>query len=329
MKRLTALLLVLLCTSCTALPKEERAFAVALCVEKAEDWRVHARIPTYESGGGYRTVMGVGDSLTEALIALESAAPMHLHLSQLRLLVLDAALADSDALADALDVLSARSDMRLQCAVVMTDESGSRIADALKPSAGARLSKAIDVLLETHAEQGSFLPVTLADMCCMGQRQTPVLMRAVLAQEGIAFCGGYALTADWHAGVTLDEDEVRLLALLMAQSREMRLALDGTDLRVREVRVSKAVNAALNEATVAVNLRLISHSADEAVLLQSLADACAQLLTRLSAAGCDALGLGRKAILCAADMDAWNALDWPESLRHLTWCVTVSAQQPV
>lgn len=330
MKRLSALVLLaaLLFATFTALPKEERAFAVALCVEKAEQWRVHARIPTYESGGGYRTITGEGTTLENALTALASAAPMHLHLSQLRLLVFSSALADSDALSEALAVLSARADMRLQCAVVMTDVPGREIADALKPTAGARLSKSIDVLLETHAEQGNFLPLTLAELLCMGQRQTPVLMHAVLTEQALAFWGGYALTAELRHGVHLEEADVRLLAFLGEQTREMQLTLPGLHARVREVRVRCEMSQALDAVQVHASLRVVS-APDESAWLNALADACANLLTRLSAAGCDVLGMGRKAILRAEDMAAWHALDWPGCLRRLTWRITVDAQEPV
>lgn len=328
MKRLAILLLVFLCTSCTALPKEERAFAVALCVEKPDAWRVHARIPTYQNGGGYRTITGTGDTLEQALAGLESAAPMHLTFSQLRLLVLDEALAENDALAESLTVLADRADMRLQCNVVMTGTPGQQIADALKPSAGARLSKSIDVLLDTHAEQGSFLALTLAELLCMGERQTPVLMRAVLSEKELAFSGGYALTASLQQGVRLDEPEIRLLSLLNEQTGEMQLELKGLYARVREIHVRQAVTASLDAAQVDITLLISASTGDGTLLMQDVADACAALLGRLSAAGCDVLGLGRKAILCMVDMSAWHALDWPECLRHLTWAVSVNAQQP-
>lgn len=325
MKRLTMLFLALLCTACTALPKEERAFAVALCVERPSDWCVHARIPTYQDGG-YRTVSGAGDTLDAALTDLSAAAPMPLTLSQLRLLVLSADLSDSADLADALAVLSARADLRMQCAVVLTDEGGQAISDALKPTAGARLSKSIDVLLETHAEQGDFLPVTLAELLCMGERQTPVLMCAVLSGQTLTFSGGYALTASMGRGLRLNEADIRLLALLHAQAREMPLSVNGLHARVRDIRVRSTVNAAFDTARLTISLRLTSPAADG---MQSLADTCAALLTRLSAAGCDVLGLARQAIRRAEDMSAWHALDWPECLRRMNWCVTVDAQQPV
>lgn len=329
MKRLTILLLTLLCTACTALPQEERAFAVALCVERPSEWRVHARIPTYQNGGGYRTLSGTGDTLDAALTDLSAAAPMHLTLSQLRLLVLSADLADSADFADALAVLSARADLRMQCTAVLTEDTGRRISDALKPTAGTRLSKSIDVLLETHAEQGDFLPVTLAELLCMGERQSPVLMCAALSGDALTFSGGYALTAAMRRGLRLDEADIRLMALLRGHTREMPLTVSGLHTRVRDIRVRRSVDVSSDAARVTLSLRLTTPSADDTLLAQSLSDACAALLTRLSAAGCDVLGLGRKAILHAEDMSDWHALDWLHHLRRLNWSVTVNARPPV
>lgn len=329
MKRLTILLLTLLCTACTALPQEERAFAVSLCVERPSEWRVHARVPTYQNGGGYLTLSGTGATLDAALTDLSAAAPMHLTLSQLRLLVLSADLTDSADFADALAVLSAWADLRMQCAVVLTDDTGRRISDALKPTAGTRLSKSIDVLLETHAEQGDYLPVTLAELLCMGERQSPVLMCAALSGDGLTFNGGYALTAAMRRGLRLEEGDIRLMALLHGQTREMPLTVNGMHTRVRDIRVRRSLDVSFGAARVTLSLRLTTPSADDAQLVQSLTDACAALLTRLSAAGCDVLGMGRKAILRAEDMSAWYALDWPNRLRSMTWRVTVDARPPV
>ena len=114
MKFLILLALVALaCSSCTALPAEERAFAVALCVEKTDEWRVCARIPTYQSGGGYMTVTGNGETFPAALSHLDAASPMRINLSQLRLLVADVGLVNSGGFEAVLSTLSERPDIRM------------------------------------------------------------------------------------------------------------------------------------------------------------------------------------------------------------------------
>lgn len=332
MIRLLALLMMLflLCTSCTALPAEERAFAVALCVEKEnETWRVHGRIPTYQTGGGYLTVSGDGESMTAALASMEAAAPMHLHLSQLRLLVLDEALAETDELSAALHTLAERPDMRLQCAVALTDESAKDVAEALKPSTGARLSKSIDVLLESRIEQGTILSATLADVIRMGERQSPVLIALKLEDKKVSLAGGYALTGKLYLGERIEEKDTPLLSLLLGQTKNLRLTLEGETAEVREISVKTRLENDGSFAGLDVSLRTTFSTLSKTGLEQTIAETCVSLLSSLSAKGCDVLGLGRKVIVHAEDMASWHDLDWPSHLRSIGWSVAVKVQGPV
>lgn len=332
MKRLLSLLmmLALLCASCTALPAEERAFAVALCVEKEnETWKVHGRIPTYQTGGGYLTVSGDGESLTDALAAMEAAAPMHLHLSQLRLLVLDEALAESNDLSTALRSLAERENMRLQCAVALTSESAKDVAEALKPTTGARLSKSIDVLLESRIEQGTILSASLADVIRMGERQSPVLMALKLEDKKVSLSGGYALTGALRMAERIEEKDIALLSLLLGQTKNLRVTLDNGSADVREISVKTGLSPDGRNAGVDISLRMTSSALTDAGLEQAVADTCVELLSRLSAKGCDVLGLGRKIIVHAEDMARWHDLDWPSMLRSVGWKVSVRVQGPV
>ena len=195
MKRVLLLLVAMMyCSSCSALPAEERAFAVALYVDKVdEDWRVMGRIPTYHSEGGYMTVTGQGKSLKTALAAMDASSPMSVHLSQLRLLVLQATLGRTGDLSDALSELAQRADMRLPCAVAATLTPGDVLMAVLEPAAGTRLSKAIDLILESRAEQGVILPVTLADVVRMGERQTPVLVGLTVEENTVSLSGSWPM----------------------------------------------------------------------------------------------------------------------------------------
>ncbi len=327
--KLRALLLfaLMMCTSCTALPREERAFAVALCVEKADAWRVHGRIPTYQADGGYLTLSGEGETLTDALSAMEAAAPMHIHLSQLRLIVLHASLAQSDAFSTALKTLSARPDMRFQCVLAMTDADARAVADALVPSSGERLSKAIDVLLSSHAEQGHILPLCLGDAVRMGLRQTPLLTAIRLTDGGLSLDGAYALDTGFRMGMPLTEQEVMLLALLRGDAAEVTLA--DASIRVHRIHADIRLAEALDQARADISLRILPPGTPSDALSQQLADAYAALLNALSHSGCDPLGLGRQAIMQAASAADWQSLGWPDALRRLTWTVRVSLHAPL
>lgn len=320
MKALILLVLnILLCTSCTALPAEEKAFAVALCVEKTEgEWRVCGRIPTYQSGGGYMTVEGAGVSFAEAMAAMDAAAPIRINLSQLRLLTADVRLARAGELATMLAALSERSDMRMQCTVALTEVSARAVSEALKPAAGARLSKALDLMIAARVEQGSILPCELADVLRMGQRQSPIYAALTLEGEEVGLSGGY--TAD---GVYLPPEETALLSLLLGHVRTARVAVAGGAAQVREASVK--VSLSEDHAAASVELTAAVSAADLPLnLLEAqFADKIAALLSKLSAAGCDALGLGRQAMLGMHDAREWHALNWPEQYRRISWRISV------
>lgn len=324
MKALVFLMLpLILCSACTALPAEERAFAVALCVEKTEVWRVHGRIPTYQTGGGYMTVSGEGETFAAALSAMDAAAPMRINLSQLRLLAADVDLARNAELPALLSALADRHDMRLQCAVALTDTPLKDIVEALKPTAGARLSKALDLMLTARVEQGATLPAALADLLRMGERQSPVLAALSLEGQELILAGGYTMD-----GLPLIPDEISLLSLLMGHAKSLQLDFPGGSAVVRDAAVRIRLSEDLTAASVAVNLSAPASSFTEDGLEQALADALLALLMRLSSGGCDALGLGRQAILHTRDMATWHALNWPETYRGIRWEVAVGVNGP-
>ena len=328
MKKLALLLLTLtLCTACAALPAEERAFAVALCVEReGEIWRVHGRIPTYQNSGGYLTVTGEGRTLEAALSDMDSAAPMPVHLSQLRLLVLHKTLGESGDAAMVLHTLADRADMRLQCAVAVTEAPSKAVADALEPATGARLSKALDVLMESRIGQGSILSAALGDVVRMGERQTPVLMALTMEDGAVDLSGGYPLTFQGRIAERLTETETGLLALLRGEAKTLRITLPGGTAQVRDANAG----IRLSQPAARVELQLQSVTSDFTAegLAQALAEALAELLARLSASGCDVLGLGRKAILQARDMAAWHDQDWPSRCMELRWEIAVGVTGP-
>lgn len=331
MKRLMILLLLvsITCTACTALPAEERAFAVVLGVEKeGATWRMHGRIPTYQTGGGYLTVTGEGETIAAALASLDAAAPMHLHLSQLRLLVLDEKLGQSEDAFLLLHELSDRLDIRQHCAVAVTDTPMQTLMEALKPVAGARLSKAVDILLDTRAEQGMILPATLADVIRMGERQSPVLIALALEGSDLSLAGGYPVNQQMRFAGRLTPEETELLSLLRGEAKSLHLTLPAGSAQIRDVSAKVRLSEDRKFARVELSLRAVSSTYTPEGLAQALADACLPLLARLSREGCDALGLGRQAILRAEDMAAWHALNWPDAYPKITWSVAVQVQGP-
>ncbi len=325
MRWIALLLLLPLLTSCTALPAEERAFAVALMVDRADDaWRVHARIPTYKTGGGYVTVRGEGASPEAALADMDAAAPMHIHLSQLRLLVLDAALG-REAYA-VLTALSNRADMRHPCAVAATEDPADAVMEALKPATGARLSKGLDVLLDTRTAQGVILPSALSQIVRMGERQSPVLTALTVTDGAIDLSGGWAMGTSGLLPLTAEE--TALLALLRGDVKGVTLRLSGGTAHVRDASAKAELQTDERSVCVTLTMTAVASALTPGGLEAVLAEDAMALLTRLYREECDMLGLGRQAILGASDMAGWHALAWPGVLPQLRWTVSVGVSGP-
>lgn len=328
MKRLMALLMCLLLTGCAALPAEERSFAVALGVAGGTGaWRVYARIPTYRTGGGYTTVSGAGDTLPHALAALDAAAPMQLHLGQLRLMIFSADTARSADFPAALATLGDRHDLRADASLAITEDGLGALMDALKPATGARLSKSLDVLMETRLEQGTVPRAALADVMRMGDRQQPVLMNIALDGAEIAVSGGWPIGSDGSAAWMLTPEEVQLLSLMQGRLKRGVLSLAEGTVRLTDVSADVELSVpTLQTASVRLILGISASPLTEEALSQATATACLGLLGRLSAVGCDALGLGRQAIACARSMEDWHELDWPQRYREIVWTVSVGVE---
>ena len=328
MKRLMTLLMCLLLTGCAALPAEERSFAVALGVAGGTGaWRVYARIPTYRTGGGYTTVSGEGDTLPHALAALDAAAPMQLHLGQLRLMIFSADTARSADFPAALATLGDRHDLRADASLAITEDGLGALMDALKPATGARLSKSLDVLLETRLEQGTVPRAALADVLRMDDRQQPVLMNIALDGKDITLSGGWPIGSDGSAAWMLTPEEVQLLSLMQGWLKRGVLSLAEGTVRLTDVSADVELSVpTLQTASVRLILGISASPLTEEALSQATATACLGLLGRLSAVGCDALGLGRQAIACARSMEDWHELDWPQRYREIVWTVSVGVE---
>lgn len=331
MKRIILILIAaLLCTSCTALPAEERAFAVALAVDGGPGaWRVWARIPTYQSGGGYATVQGEGDTLEGALAALDAAAPQQLHPGQLRLIVFTRQLAQSEALPMAIAALAARQDLRMDAALAVTEDDPAALMDAMTPASGSRLSKSLDTQMEARIAQGVLIPAPLSVVCRMGERQSPVLMGAQLREGSVELSGCWPVGTDGRAGEPLSPEDTQLLALLLGTMKRGALTLPGGAGTVHLTDASADAELSLpTMQSAAVRLTLQGSASPQTGdgLSQSVATAVLNLLKRLSAGGCDALGLGRQAIVHAENMAHWHEMAWPEKYRDLTWTVSVGAE---
>lgn len=322
--------MLLALTGCNALPSEERSFAVVLGINvKEAAWQAFARVPTYQTDGGYATATGEGESLLSALAALDEALPMKLDLGQLRLLLIGRELSAADLLPHTLDELTKRHDMRRQAVVCLTEEDVHAVMEALNPSAGTRLSKSIDVLTEAKMEQGIMLPSDLATVMLMGERQQAILPALSMQDKKIDITGGYPINAEGHAGAKLSSDEMKLAALMAGRLKTGTVNLSEGAVQVLGVSADTALRLPdLAQGAVRLMIRRGDSDPPADSLELSFASACLAVLEKLSGNGCDVLGLGRKAICRTETMAQWDALNWPERYRSIAWRVSVVVSNP-
>ena len=313
------------CTGCSALPPEERAFCVALLIDGgAQECIVRVRIPTYQQNGGYQTLSATGATLTDALRTLESAAPMRLHWGQLRLIVLSRAWAAEIPIVRTLSDLSGVENLRLHASVAVTEEDTTALAEKLVPENGTRLSKSIDVMVQARHEQGVIPTCAASVLLRFGSRQSPVLCGAESTAEGLLLSGAWLTDADGLVRDFLTPEETQILLLMQGELTRTQLLLPEHAIHLTEA--STSIRLMEDTAVCRVNLRYDRADLTPQAVSAETAQACLNVLNRLQAAGCDALGLGRKAIWSAWSMSDWRNSDFPARLQNLRWTVEVRSE---
>lgn len=347
MKRLFMALLLsaFLLGGCSALPGEDRAFAVALGFsETGGVWEVSARMPTYQTGGGYVTLSARGSSLGEAMALLGASAPMELHYGQLRLLLFSSALAESEGFPEVLRALAARSEIRPQTTIAVTEDYVLDVMDALEPATGSRLSKSLESLVEARVRLGVVENVTLDSWQRMGQRQQAVLMCTALESEtnvqgmdavagdqaakgagNVQFSGGWMIGTSGRAQGQLTAAEMQLLALLRGELRQGTLSLPEGTLTLLDA--DSRIALAGQEVQCHLRVRYSASNMTEECVQTALIASLQSLTDKLGKANCDALGIARKAVLGSLTMEAWHEQNWAERYPALVWRFTVQAER--
>ncbi|MGN0746540.1 MAG: hypothetical protein ACI4ML_07690 [Aristaeellaceae bacterium] len=328
----------LVCASCSALPAEERSFAVAVGLSReGNSWVADARIPDYQQEGGYVTLSARGRTLTEAMSLLDAAAPMRMHYGQVRLMVFSRETAESSDFPSALEELAGMPDMRLQAQVCVTEDEVGAFMEALSPLTGTRLSKSLDILLETHQSLGVIPDASLSAVMRMGERQCPVLLSAGLADGAanepllqgageVLLSGCWLMNADGRVRGSLTARETQLLMLMQGRLRKATVILEEGTVTLSDAGSRVWLDG--NRVSCRLTLRYTGTSLPGETLRQAVQEDAQRVIGLLAASGCDALGLGGQAIRHFPDMAAWHALDWPGLYPSLTWEVQAELLPP-
>ena len=343
-RKLLCALLTLTLTGCSLVPTEDRAFVLCVAVHaSAGSVAVTVQIPDYKGKDEYHVLTGSGASFEAAVADVSGKAPAPLHFGQTRLAVFTRSTAESARLSDLIIRVAKLPFMRMQAQVFVTEETPQALLEALTPRTGTRLSKYLDTLLGARREQGTLLGTTLSDVLRMDGRQAAVLGLAKLEKGAAAensggtenaeepgaaeaqsssnkgepvFSGGVLLGADERMNGLLSAKETKTLSMLTGTEQELRFQWEDCAalLHVRLCRVTLAGSV----VHVSLTIRGEAEEGTPARVQTRLTEDIEELLQRLSAAQCDALGLARQAVLQGDDLTAW-----PERFRNLTFAVAL------
>ena len=343
--RIVLLLLALcLCSSCSLLPEEERAFAVCLGVSRAgETWEVSVRLPTYAGAGEYLTVTARGNSFGEAMTLLDASAPIRVHYGQVRLVLFSRALAETEDFATVLADLGKLNEFRMAAYAAVTEDSVTEVMDALQPETGMRLSKFLEVLMSSRMALGTVPDARMGEILRCGTRQSPLLAALALAPEepvspgldasagqaaaeglSVQMAGAYLVGLDGRVQGQLTAGEHQLLRLMQGKIKKGALSLGTGSVTILDSTACVTYDG--GRAACAIRLRCKDAHLTDQELEAALAADCGRVLAKLAAADCDALGLGRRRVTGCLDWPAWQAQAWPLAYPAIPWQVTVTLQ---
>lgn len=173
-------------------------------------------------------------------------------------------------------------------------------------------------------EQGVIPTCAASVLLRFGSRQSPVLCGAESTAEGLLLSGAWLTDADGLVRDFLTPEETQILLLMQGELTRTQLLLPEHAIHLTET--STSIRLKENTAVCRVNLRYDRADLTPQAVSAETAQACLDVLNRLQAAGCDALGLGRKAIWSAWSMSDWRNSDFPARLQNLRWTVEVRSE---
>ena len=303
---------------------------------------------------GYVVMSATAGSCLAALNLLGATTPRTVNLSQLKEIVIARTLAETPATLTILKEIYALYEANGNAVVVVTPDDAGDLIRRQYAMFGVRLSQYLQVLFDHFEELGTVPPdANLASVIAAmesGMRDAAAVYAAandfsatlMLAGDSPTdrlpghlprtspaqneYLGSALFSGPRMTGV-LTGEETGLLCLLLGRPQQRTVFIGGaqykTSLKARTRRSLSREDGALT-VSVRMTLTRVAGEADEtaAYLARQIEQRCVQVLQRLQAASCDAVGFGRIAVRSAIDIPAWEARGWPDEYERLPVRVT-------
>ena len=291
---------------------------------------------------GYIVLSATAPSCLRALSMLSATTPRTVNLSQLREIVLNRTLAETDATLSILKEIHAMYRANGEAIVVVTPDDAGDFIRRQHAILGVRLSKYLEVLFE-HFSEIDTIPPNAQLASVISAMESDTLDAAAVYAAGNAFDStlvlgdgadldrlpghlprtspaeneylGAALFSGPRMVGTLTGEETGLLCLMMGKAQRRTAFIGNAQYRTNlPTRVKRTIDGdgALH-VRISMNLTRTAGAAEESEqeIAASIERQCVSVLLRLRAASCDAVGFGRLAIRRCLTVPQWEALDWP------------------
>ena len=291
---------------------------------------------------GYIVLSATAPSCLRALSMLSATTPRTVNLSQLREIVLSRTLAETDATLSILKEIHSMYRANGEAVVVVTPDDAGDFIRRQHAILGVRLSKYLEVLFE-HFSEIDTIPPNAQLASVISAMESDTLDAAAVYAAGNAFDStlvlgdgadldrlpghlprtspaeneylGAALFSGPRMVGTLTGEETGLLCLMMGKAQRRTAFIGNAQYRTnRPTRVKRTIDGdgALH-VRISMNLTRTAGEAEESEqeIAASIERQCVNVLLRLRAASCDAVGFGRLAIRRCLTVPQWEALDWP------------------
>ena len=291
---------------------------------------------------GYIVLSATAPSCLRALNLLSGTTPRTVNLSQLREVVISRTLAETDATLSILKEIHSMYRANGEAVVVVTPDEAGDFIRRQHAILGVRLSKYLEVLFEHFSEIDTIPPdAQLASV--ISAMESDTIDAAAVYAAGNAFDStlvlgdgadldrlpghlprtspaeneylGAALFSGPRMVGTLTGEETGLLGRRMGKAQRRTAFIGNAQYRTNlPTRVKRTIDGdGARHVRISMNLTRTAGEAEESAqeIAASIERQCVDVLLKLRAASCDAVGFGRLAIRRYLTVPQWEALDWP------------------
>ena len=305
---------------------------------------------------GYIVMSTTAQSCLRALNLLSATTPRTINLSQLREVVVNRTLAETDATLSILKEIHSMYRANGEAVVVVTPDDAGDFIRRQRAILGVRLSKYLEVLFDHFSDLDTIPPdaqlsaviaamesgtIDAAAVYAAGNRFNSSLVldagaeldrlpghlpRTAPAENeymGTALFSGPRMTG------VLTGEETGLLCLMMGEANRRETFIGSAQYKTNlPTRVRRSIDPSDGALCVRIRMNLTriagEESASAAEIAASIERACVNVLLHLRACESDAVGFGRLAIRKSLTIPEWESRNWPDEYTRLP--VRVSAE---